>query len=117
TGVGMWSGMEQAMQQKLLPARAVQALGEFKQISEEGRAMLAGSFVEKIAAEVGTRHSALGARPKDSVRSGKGGSSPVSANGEGDEDVSFEFGSNDQHELFGAWNSVAAETNSTTSED
>src|SRR5437763_3777514 len=65
--------------------------------------MLAGSFVEKIAAEVGIRHSALGTRPVDSVGSGKGGSSPVSANAEGDEDVSFEFGSNDQHELFGSF--------------
>src|SRR5204863_1886887 len=30
TGVSMWSAMEQAIQEKLLPGRAVQALSEFK---------------------------------------------------------------------------------------
>src|SRR5881392_538740 len=51
TGVSMWSAMEQAIQEKLLPGRAVQALSEFKQIIEDAKAMLGGSFVERLAAD------------------------------------------------------------------
>src|SRR5262249_58176191 len=51
TGASLWSAMEQTILQKLLPARAVQALVEFKQIIEDARAMLGGSFVERLVAD------------------------------------------------------------------
>src|SRR5215470_1647500 len=77
TGVSMWSAMEQTIQEKLLPGRAVQALVDFKQIIEDARAMLGGSFVERLVAgaavpnarqsEVGTQQSALSVQPISSV--------------------------------------------------
>ena len=112
TGVSLWSAMDQAIQQKLLPARALAALSDFKQIIEDGRAMLAGTFVEKLAGETGIReeagirHSALGIRPLDdlgdeAVASAEGGPSVVSEAPGDDDDATFDFGSNEQHELFG----------------
>ena len=102
TGISMWSATEQAIQQKLLPPRAVAALSDFKQIIEDGRAMLAGSFVERLAAETGsTQHSALGVAPKEYTQRSVVAQPPSAVDTMEAEDVSFEFGSNDQHELFG----------------
>jgi DNA helicase-2/ATP-dependent DNA helicase PcrA len=97
TGSSLWSGMEQAIEQKLLPARAIAALADFKQIIEDGRAMLGGSFVEKLEGETGVRQSAIGVRPEAGVAMVQA-PSPVSSAEE--DEVAFDFGSNEQHELF-----------------
>src|SRR4029077_755506 len=70
TGVSMWSAMEQTIQEKLLPGRAVQALADFKQIIEDARAMLGGSFVERLAADAAasTQHSALSIQPTSTAQ-------------------------------------------------
>ena len=116
TGVSMWSAMEQTIQEKLLPGRAVQALVDFKQIIEDARAMLGGSFVERLVAgaavpnarqsEVGTQQSALSVQPISSVpqpptavSEDVGGDEAV----EEDSEASFDFGANEQHELFASW--------------
>src|SRR6184192_1970337 len=52
TGLSMWSALEHSTQEKLLPARAVQALADFKQIIEDARAMLGGNFGQRLAAQV-----------------------------------------------------------------
>src|SRR5205823_9259426 len=41
-----------AIERKLLPPRATAALEAFKQLIEDARAMLGGSFVERVSAEV-----------------------------------------------------------------
>jgi superfamily I DNA/RNA helicase len=109
TGSSLWSGMEQAIEQKLLPARALGSLADFRQIIEDGRAMLGGNFVEKLAGETGspsTRPSALSIQPVSGVpaASAAAGASPLSDAAEDNNDASFAFGSNEQHELFGAAN-------------
>jgi DNA helicase-2/ATP-dependent DNA helicase PcrA len=104
TGSSLWSGMDQAIQQKLLPARAVAAFSDFKQIMEDGRAMLAGSFVEKVAADAaggGIQHSALSTEPPDPRNMGSVEEVAPESKASEDDDVTFGFGSNDQHELFG----------------
>jgi len=95
TGVSMWSAMEQTIQEKLLPGRAVQALADFKQIIEDARAMLGGSFVERLVADAAAESMAspLVAQPPSAA-------SEVAGE---DEAASFDFGANEQHELFGAW--------------
>src|SRR5581483_10508106 len=98
TGVSMWSAMEQAIEQKLLPARAVTALSDFKQIIGDGRAMLGGTFVEKLAEETGTRQSALGNRQKPALETD--GDQSASEQEPAQDETSFDFGSNEQHELF-----------------
>ena len=98
TGVSTWSAMEQAIEQKLLPARAITALSEFKQIIGDARAMLGGTFVEKLEQETGTRQSALGSRQEPKASTPDDGA--FAGKEAGEDGTSFDFGSNEQHELF-----------------
>src|SRR5438309_2248550 len=52
SGKSLWGALQEAGEQKLLPARALAALESFRQIIEDARAMLAGTFVEKLSGEV-----------------------------------------------------------------
>ena len=55
TGLSLWSALGEAIQRQLLPARALAAVCGFKELIEDARAMVAGTFVEKISAEVGEK--------------------------------------------------------------
>src|SRR5437667_6379170 len=48
TGVSIWGAMGEAIRRQLLPARALAALKGFKEIIEDARAMLAGTYVERV---------------------------------------------------------------------
>src|SRR5689334_17479500 len=99
TGVSLWSAMEQAIEQKLLPARAITVLTEFKQIIDDARAMVGGTFVEKLEGETSIRQSAVGSRQEPELDTD--GNQSASAQKEPAQDeTSFDFGSNEQHELF-----------------
>jgi DNA helicase-2/ATP-dependent DNA helicase PcrA len=52
TGLSLWSALGEAIQRQLLPARALAAGRNFRELIEDARAMLAGTFVEKISAEL-----------------------------------------------------------------
>ena len=52
TGLSLWSALGEAIQRQLLPARALVAVRGFRDLIEDARAMLAGTFVERISAEV-----------------------------------------------------------------
>jgi DNA helicase II / ATP-dependent DNA helicase PcrA len=108
TGVSMWSAMEQTIQEKLLPARAVQALADFKQIIEDALAMLGGSFLERLAAHAASQSDKQIAvsnklNPVAQAPSPVGEEVTGDETANEDESISFDFGSNDQHELFGSW--------------
>jgi DNA helicase II / ATP-dependent DNA helicase PcrA len=47
TGVSLWGAIGEAIRRQLLPQRAVAALKTFRSLIEDGRAMLAGSYVER----------------------------------------------------------------------
>jgi len=101
TGASMWSAMEQAIYQKLLPLRAITALEEFRRIIEDARAMLGGSFAERLATDTLSRsnqQSALGTQPEDGMDVVP---EDDAAGAAGDDDTGFDFGLNEQHELFG----------------
>jgi DNA helicase-2/ATP-dependent DNA helicase PcrA len=101
TGMSMWSAMGKTIDQKLLPARAVSALAEFRRIIEDARAMLAGTFVERLTVEAtsqGSQDSALEIRPEAALETREDLADRESE----EEDVGFDFGSNEQHELFGS---------------
>jgi DNA helicase-2/ATP-dependent DNA helicase PcrA len=51
TGLSLWNAIGEAIERQLLPARALAALGGFKEILEDARAMLAGRFVQKVEEE------------------------------------------------------------------
>ena len=52
TGLSLWSALGEAIQRQLLPARALAAVRGFRELIEDARAMLAGTFAEKIQGEV-----------------------------------------------------------------
>jgi len=51
TGLSMWGAVGEAINRELLPARALAALKSFRTLIEDGRAMLAGTFVERVEEE------------------------------------------------------------------
>jgi DNA helicase II / ATP-dependent DNA helicase PcrA len=48
TGLSMWGAVGEAIARQLLAARALAALKSFRALVEDGRAMLAGTFVERV---------------------------------------------------------------------
>ena len=48
TGLSMWGAVGEAITRQLMPARALAALKSFRALIEDGRAMLAGTFVERL---------------------------------------------------------------------
>ena len=48
TGLSLWGAIGQVIKRQLLPARAVAALKSFRDVIEDARAMLAGTYVERL---------------------------------------------------------------------
>jgi DNA helicase II / ATP-dependent DNA helicase PcrA len=48
TGMSLWGAIGEAIKRQLLPARALAALKSFKEVIEDARAMLAGTYVERL---------------------------------------------------------------------
>jgi DNA helicase-2/ATP-dependent DNA helicase PcrA len=57
TGLSMWGALGEAISRGLLPARALAALKSFRELIEDGRAMLAGTYAEHL--KESTEESAL----------------------------------------------------------
>ncbi len=55
TGLSMWGAIGEAMTRQLLPARALAALKSFRSLVEDGRAMLAGTFAERVEETAGAK--------------------------------------------------------------
>ena len=101
TGLSSWDAIERAIQDKLLPARALTALANFRKLIEDARAMIhlqGADFAEKLAADVeeGTEDETsyeVSSRPKAIGRSGETRSSTGNeASLEASDDTSFDFG-------------------------
>jgi DNA helicase II / ATP-dependent DNA helicase PcrA len=48
TGLSMWGAVGEAITRQLLPPRALAAMKSFRDLIEDGQAMLAGTFVERV---------------------------------------------------------------------
>ncbi|MGC2110000.1 MAG: UvrD-helicase domain-containing protein [Candidatus Korobacteraceae bacterium] len=48
TGASMWGAIQEVIRQRLLPPRALAALQSFRELIEDARAMLLGSFRERV---------------------------------------------------------------------
>jgi len=55
TGRSLWGAIAEAIQRQLLPARACLALRNFRELIEDAQAMLAGTYVERLAASAEAR--------------------------------------------------------------
>jgi DNA helicase-2/ATP-dependent DNA helicase PcrA len=52
TGISTWDAIGRAIEERLLPARALDALGKFRRLIEDARAMLGPGFAEKLSNDV-----------------------------------------------------------------
>src|ERR1700738_995460 len=52
TGMSTWDAIGRAVDQQLLPARALQALAKFRRLIEDARAMLGPGFAEKLTGDL-----------------------------------------------------------------
>ena len=52
TGISTWDAIGKAIEDRLLPARALQALSGFKRLIEDARAMLGPGFAEKLSSDL-----------------------------------------------------------------
>ncbi len=58
TGLSLWGAVGQAIERQLLPARACLALRNFRDLIEDARAMAAGTYVDRLAADAETKQAA-----------------------------------------------------------
>jgi DNA helicase-2/ATP-dependent DNA helicase PcrA len=88
TGVSLWGAIGEAIKRQLLPARALAALKSFKGLIEDGRAMLAGRYVERL-------EETAGGEPQDEA--GADASLVAADDTDFDPDnLAFDFGSADE---------------------
>jgi len=92
-----WDAIGRAIEDKLLPQRALMALGSFRRLIEDARAMLGTGFAEKLAGDIAVDGNT--SLPSDMA-----------------EDVSFEFGAEDEEETAAAAG-VIEDTGTNTSFD
>src|SRR6202044_1688926 len=52
TGMSTWAAIERALQERLLPQRALMALDTFRRLIQDGRALLDPGFAEKLAQDL-----------------------------------------------------------------
>ncbi len=97
TGLSMWGAIGEAITRQLLPARALAALKSFRELIEDGRAMLAGAYVERLEETAGAAsdESAAGRR-----HAGQPGAAVPTQDQENDTDFdpgnfSFDFAASD----------------------
>src|ERR1700693_3748507 len=100
TGLSMWGAIGEGIKRQLLPGRALAALKSFRELIEDGRAMLAGAYVERVeeTAAVASHESAAALRP-----AGQPGAAVPTQHQESDTDFdpgnfSFDFAAGDSAE-------------------
>jgi DNA helicase-2/ATP-dependent DNA helicase PcrA len=98
TGMSSWDAINRAVEEKLLPARALTALSNFRKLIEDARAMLGPDFASHLATDAGPSDPSspdtenLSSRPEDEVRSGETRSSLGDAAEADDNAADFDFG-------------------------
>jgi DNA helicase-2/ATP-dependent DNA helicase PcrA len=83
-GVSSWDAIERAAEEQLLPARALAALGNFRKLIEDARAMRGPDFAAKLAEDVGLHDAS--SRTEREARTGE---TAVSGDAEGDTNFDF----------------------------
>ncbi len=91
TGTSTWVAIGRALRERLLPGRALIALDNFRKMIEDGRAMLAAGFADKLSADV-----AVAAEIFEAAETAGAADSPYETD---EEDFSFDFGASTQGTL------------------
>jgi DNA helicase-2/ATP-dependent DNA helicase PcrA len=94
TGVSLWRALSETIKRQLLPQRALAALKSFKRLIEDGRAMLAGTFVERLeeSLEPGPLPASDEAAPQNEIPEPD---ADISFDFTDGENISFDFGTPD----------------------
>jgi len=97
TGMSLWSAIAEAIERKLLPQRACAALKSFKELIEDARAMLLGTFADRLAetTETSVHRGDAEARREPEEESDADVSFEPAQLGE---NISFDFGANEEPE-------------------
>jgi DNA helicase II / ATP-dependent DNA helicase PcrA len=84
TGMSLWSAIDRAVEERLVPQRACMALDTFRRMIEDARAMLAPNFANKLAEDVAPGDASL----------------PLPGDGDFDAllDIGFDFGEQQEAE-------------------
>ncbi len=96
TGLSLWGALGEAIKRGLLPARALAALRSFRDLIEDARAMLAGTYVEQLGQSAKSSFAGAG----EDARSTAGGT-PALQSSESDStdfdpsNFSFDFGASE----------------------
>jgi DNA helicase-2/ATP-dependent DNA helicase PcrA len=85
TGVSLWGALSETIKRQLLPQRALVALKSFKRLIQDGRAMLAGKYLEQLE-ETAREEKAIDVSPDEA---------DISFDPIEDENISFDFGDAD----------------------
>jgi DNA helicase-2/ATP-dependent DNA helicase PcrA len=99
TGMSLWSAISEAIDRRLLPARACAALKSFKDLIEDARAMLLGTFADRVAETAAAEANAQ--RGTDTRREPEEETADADVSFEPagfGENISFDFGANDEPE-------------------
>ncbi|HYW39301.1 MAG TPA: UvrD-helicase domain-containing protein [Terriglobales bacterium] len=100
TGLSMWGAVSEGITRQLLPARALAALKSFRTLIEDGRAMLAGTYVEQLEETASAKTGGDAGADAAELRSAWTGEVPVPTQPGADTDFdpgnfSFDFAAND----------------------
>src|SRR5258707_3145947 len=95
TGMSLWSATSEAIERRLLPQRACAALKSFKDLIEDARAMLLGTFAEQVAETAQTHHGDTETRREAAEVADADVSVEPAQLGE---NISFDFGADDEPE-------------------
>jgi DNA helicase II / ATP-dependent DNA helicase PcrA len=92
TGMSLWSAISEAIDRRLLPQRACAALKSFKDLIEDARAMLLGTFADRVAETAKTHHRDTEAGREPEAEDADVSFEPAQLG----ENISFDFGANDE---------------------
>jgi DNA helicase-2/ATP-dependent DNA helicase PcrA len=93
TGLSLWGAVGEAIRRQLLPPRALAALKSFQQLIIDGQAILAGTFVEGLAANAeGAEVSALSPESADSETEAAAEDDAAAFDPSEFENAAFDFG-------------------------
>ncbi len=95
-GTSTWDAIERVAEERLLPARAIAALSNFRKLIEDARAMLGPGFAEKLSADVavgGAGSGDMGAMTEEELEAAAASFDPetllLAASGD---ETNFDFG-------------------------
>jgi DNA helicase-2/ATP-dependent DNA helicase PcrA len=97
TGMSLWSAITEAIDRRLLPQRACAALKNFKELIEDARAMLLGTFADRVAetaVEANANRGAAEPRREPQETDADVSFEPAQLG----ENISFDFGANEEPE-------------------